>query len=63
MLKKLEALGAGLLERFVPGIDASAGTAACGWKSFPACWQCPNNRPCKAYCCDGHGCSNPVQCQ
>ncbi|MER8090582.1 hypothetical protein ACFVZR_23190 [Streptomyces sp. NPDC058316] len=54
LLKKLEAMGAGLLERFVPGIEASA--AQCGCKWFKACWQCPSNQQCKAYCCDGQGC-------
>ncbi|GAA2334707.1 hypothetical protein OKJ48_10640 [Streptomyces kunmingensis] len=47
MLKKIEALGAGLLERLVPGVDA----AACGWKHWENCWQC-GGRPCSVNTCN-----------
>ncbi|MEU3414614.1 MULTISPECIES: hypothetical protein [unclassified Streptomyces] len=38
MLKKIEALGNGLLGLFVPRVEAAAGSAAC--QSWSACWQC-----------------------
>ncbi|MEV4973348.1 hypothetical protein [Streptomyces scopuliridis] len=60
MLKRIETMGARLLERLVPSADASAASAACGWKYFAQCMEC-NYGPCRGYCCDGSGCSE-VRC-
>ncbi|QIS07978.1 hypothetical protein [Nocardia arthritidis] len=58
MLKVIEGLGASLLSRFVPEIEAAA--AHCWPGHWPHCWQC-NNRPCNAVHCDD-GNDYDIQC-
>lgn len=51
MLKKIEKLGSGLLDLFVPRAEASA--AVCYVRHYSSCWQCAY-RGCEA-CCDTNG--------
>ena len=48
MFKKIESVGAALLERLVPRVEASA----CGWNCWNDCWQCAHSA-CKVNTCTG----------
>jgi hypothetical protein len=60
MYRMVERAGSRLLGLFLPRIEASAASAACGRKYFSSCWQCGYG-PCDAYCCPLDGCSS-VRC-
>lgn len=56
MYRKIEALGASLLSRFVPSVDASAtGTLAC--YCYRGCWQCAGSACCINTSCGSLNCS------
>ncbi|MCM6771894.1 hypothetical protein NDR87_03625 [Nocardia sp. CDC159] len=55
MLKAIENLGATLLGKFVPAVEAEAMEAKCWPGSWKKCWQC-NGRPCTGVCCDTGSC-------